>query len=141
VRLADCAAIKEQINRDGCERPFFAVKECRGKPDEALCAHKAIAQWIVASYNTTDDAGKQILLVDEVALVSFDGAPVTSKAGAPIVKKIADCPRATDPDSCRQLFVDVSNCKISPPDKGEAACITNAVATWVDSNQGDLEPH
>jgi hypothetical protein len=80
--------------------------------------------------------------VTEVPLVSSDGAPVKTKAGAPIVKKLSDCAGSTDNDSCRELFLNVSNCKISPPDDRTAdACITDAVSTWVDANQSELEAH
>jgi hypothetical protein len=67
------------------------------------------------SRNATDDPDAQIIVVTEVPLVSSDGTPVKTKAGAPIVNKLTDCAASTDKDSCRELFLNVSSCKISPP--------------------------
>jgi hypothetical protein len=62
---------------------------------------------------------------------------VKGKDGNQVVKKLADCASATDVDTCRELFLNVSNCKISPPDDGVDACITDAVSTWVDANASE----
>ena len=50
------------------------------------------------------------------------------------MKKIAECETATDKDTCRELFLNVSNCKINPPDNGADECIKEKVSSWVDSN-------
>ena len=137
-RIDDCNAIKDEIAKGGCQQVFFDVKACRGKPDEAVCSHKAIASWVVKNLNASDDPDTQIIVVTDVPLVNSDGKPVTDKAGAPRVKHLADCAAATDRDTCRELFLGVSNCKISPPDDGTVdGCITNAVSTWVDANSGE----
>jgi tripartite ATP-independent transporter DctM subunit len=136
--LKDCAALTDEIARGGCEQVFFAVKACRGKPDDKVCTHKAIAEWVVKHLNGGDDPDAQIVTVPEVPLVSADGSPIKDQAGAQIVKKLADCAGAIDTDSCRQLFLDVSNCHISPPDGGDVAgCVTRATASWVDANPSD----
>ncbi|MEO7736080.1 MAG: TRAP transporter large permease [Kofleriaceae bacterium] len=139
-RIDDCNAIKEEIARGGCQQVFFDVKACRGKPpaDEAVCTHKAIAHWVVKNLNATDDPGVQLLTDTEVALVTSEGAPVKDKAGAPIVRKVASCASATDTDTCRELFLNVSNCKIDPPDDGVDGCVRNAVSSWVEANPSEL---
>jgi C4-dicarboxylate transporter, DctM subunit len=135
-RLGDCDAIKDEIAKGGCQQVFFDVKACRGKPDEAACAHRAVAHWVVKNLNASDDPSVQIVVVSEVALVGAGGAPIVDPAGAPVVKKLADCAAATDVDSCRQLFLDVSACRISPADFGgdAEACVKDKIASWVDAN-------
>jgi tripartite ATP-independent transporter DctM subunit len=141
-KLDDCNAIADQIARGGCQQVFFDVKACHDKPDEAACSHKAIAHWVVKNLNAADDTDAQIVVVTEVPLVTSDGTPVKSKAGPPLVKKLSDCDAATDKDTCRELFLNVSNCKISPPDDGNLdACIKDAISTWVDANGSELEAH
>ena len=134
VHLGDCDKISDDIAKGGCQKVFFDVKDCKG---DATCQHKAIAAWVVANLNGGDDPSKQFVLVTEVPLVNSDGQPVKDKSGAAIVKKLADCASATDQDTCRELFLDVSNCKISPPDDGVDACIKDKVSTWVDANASD----
>ncbi len=131
--LSECDAITDEIAKGGCQQVFFDVKGCHA---DQVCAHKAIAAWVVKNVNASDDPTKQIVLVTEVPLVGSDGAPVKNKAGTPIVKKLADCETSTDKDTCRELFLNVSNCKISPPDNGVDACIKDKVSTWADSNAG-----
>jgi C4-dicarboxylate transporter, DctM subunit len=135
-RLDDCDEIKDEIAKGGCQQVFFDVKACRGKPDETTCAHRAVARWVVKSLNATDDPAVQLVVTTEVALVSFEGVPLTDTTGAPIVKRLADCAAATDVDGCRQLFLDVSNCRISPADFGGDAerCVRRAVASWAEAN-------
>jgi len=130
--LEDCAKLHGS-DKDGCERVFFDVKSCKG--DQA-CKNKAIAKW-VSDNNSVAPPEQQIILVQEVPLVDSDGNPVKDKAGTPRVNKLADCANATDVDTCRELFVNVSNCKISPPDDGADACIKDAVSTWVDANASE----
>jgi C4-dicarboxylate transporter, DctM subunit len=133
-RLADCDKITDEITKGGCQKPFFDIKACKGKPDEKACTNKAIADFVVASVNGGDDTTQQIVLVTEVPLIDREGKPVKDKKGTPIVKKIADCAAATDVDTCRELFLNVSNCKISPPDGNVDGCTADKVATWVESN-------
>jgi uracil-DNA glycosylase len=141
-RIDDCDKIKDEIARSGCQQVFFDVKACRGKPDEPVCTHKAIARWVVKHLNAGDDQAAQIIVVGQVPLVSSDGTPIKDKAGAPIVKQLADCATATDVDSCRELFLNVSACKINPPDDGNLdGCIKDAVSTWIDANQSELDAH
>jgi tripartite ATP-independent transporter DctM subunit len=133
-KLDDCNAITDEIAKGGCQKVFFDVKACNG---DKACANKAIAEWVVKNVNASDDPKTQIILVQEVPLVNSDGNPVMGKDGAQVVKKLADCADATDVDTCRELFLNVSNCKISPPGSGVDACIKDAVSTWVDANASE----
>ena len=75
---------------------------------------------------------------------TYDASRRTSDATdrTTIVRKLADCAGATDVDSCRELFLNVSSCKICPPDDGNVdGCIKDAVSTWLDANQSELEAH
>ena len=137
--LSDCDAIKIDTAKSGCQQVYFDVKACKGKPDEAACAAKAIAAWVVSNVNGSDDITKQIVLVSEVPLVTADGKPVKDKAGAAIVKKLADCAGSTDQDTCRELFLNVSNCKITAPDSPDS-CIQDKVSTWVEANASSDSP-
>jgi hypothetical protein len=68
------------------------------------------------------------------AVVDADGdevkekKAVVGKDGKPVVKKLATCEPLTGSsrDTCRSLFVDVSNCTISPP--GAESCAEGAPA-------------
>ncbi len=138
-KLDDCDKLKDEIAKGGCQQVFFDVKACKCKPDEAVCSHKAIAHWVASSLNESDDADAQIIVVTEVPLVGSDGAPLKNKAGAPIVKKLDDCAAASDTETCRELFVKVSSCKISPPDGGTVdGCVRDRVSTWADANASEL---
>jgi hypothetical protein len=132
--IKDCDDIADESAKGGCQQLFFDVKACKG---DRTCANKAIAEW-TAKNNSSDDPNA-IVLVAEVPLVTSDGAPVKDKkTGAPIVRKRGDCVEGSRGDACRELFVKVSNCKISPPPDGADACIKSAVGAWVDENmQGD----
>ncbi|MEO6777510.1 MAG: TRAP transporter large permease [Kofleriaceae bacterium] len=132
--LADCDKVTDEIAKGGCQKPFFDIKDCKGKPDVAACTNKAIADYVVSDVNGGDDTSQQIVLVTEVPLIDRDGKPVKGKKGLPIVKHIADCASSNDVDTCRELFLDVSDCKISPPDGDVDACTKDKVATWVESN-------
>lgn len=132
-KLDDCNKITDEIAKGGCQKPFFDIKACKGKPDEKPCENKAIADWVVSSVNSSDDAAQQIVLVQDVPLLDRDGKPVKKK-GQDVVMHLADCEKATDTDTCRELFLNVSNCKISPPADGADSCIKDKVATWVESN-------
>jgi hypothetical protein len=133
-KLEDCAKITGEVERGGCQKPFFDIKVCKGKPDEKVCTDKAIADFVVA--NQGDDAAHQFIVVTEVALVSGDKV-IKDKAGAPIVMKLDDCAKATDEATCRELFVNVSNCKLSPPADGVEFCIKDKTTSWVDSNHSE----
>ncbi len=130
VHLADCDKIEDEITKGGCQKVFFDVKACKG---DATCKNKAIADWVVKNVNGGDDPSKQFVLVQEIPLVCPDGSPKKDKTGQ-IVKKLADCANDTDVDTCREIFLNVSNCKISPPADGADACAKQAVSDWVDKN-------
>jgi tripartite ATP-independent transporter DctM subunit len=135
--LADCEKLTDEIAKGGCQKPFFDVKDCHGKPDQKACEHRAIACWVTASLNAGEDA---IIVQSEIALVDGDRKPVLDKAGAPRIHKLADCERSSDRDTCRELFVNASNCRICPPDKGSVDdCIIAATALWYDSNASSLD--
>lgn len=128
--LEDCNKL-EGTAKDGCQRPFFAIKDCRGKPTEKDCTSKAIADYVVG--NQGDDATTQFIVVTEVALASGDTI-IKDKAGQQVVMKLADCAKAKSESDCRELFVNASNCKISPPAGGADPCIKDKTTSWVDSN-------
>ncbi|HET7500880.1 MAG TPA: TRAP transporter large permease [Kofleriaceae bacterium] len=139
-RIADCDQITDEIARNGCQQVFFDVKAC--KPDDPACKNRAIASWVVKNLNGGEDADSQIILVTEVPLVGADGAPIKDKAGAPIVMKLDGCAATSDADSCRDLFVRVSNCKIYPPDETTPeGCTRDAISGWVEGNPGLVEAH
>jgi hypothetical protein len=134
-KLADCAAIKDVVKKDNCEQVFVGVKNCRGQADRTACEHKAIACWVADQVNASDAPIEQ-------QIVLFDQVPLKSSAGAPTVKKLADCAAASDVDACRELFLKVSNCRICPPD-GETfeACRTRQIASWIDANADEPDAH
>jgi hypothetical protein len=139
--LDDCAKLGNEIARGGCEKPFFDAKDCHGKPDEQTCNNRAIACWVTASLNASDDGESPIIVATEVPLVDGNGNPVTDKkTGSQRVRKLADCADAVDKDTCRELFINASNCAICPPTGGDiAACQRNATMTWYDSNASTLD--
>jgi hypothetical protein len=137
--IADCDKL-DGIAKDGCQNLFFEVKNCRGKPDQKTCEHRAIASWVVNSLNASDDGTSPIIVVTEVALVDGNGAPVHDKAGGPRTCKLAACDTVIDKDSCRELFISASNCQILPPDGLDAdACINDRTKSWYDSNGSSLD--
>ena len=136
---ADCEKLGADA-KEKCVLPFFYKDECKADPAPDACTSKKIAKWVT----NNQDTGKEILVLTDVPLVDDDNKPVNDKAGAQIVKHLADCAKAEDQDSCRGLFVDVSNCKISPPDaKADAGpeapapaaradrCVRDVVSKWV----------
>jgi tripartite ATP-independent transporter DctM subunit len=136
-KLEECSAEQNDLRRNACEDVFKAVRDCHGKPDEAVCSHKAIAGWVVSYLNGSDDPKKQVIVVPEVALAR-DDKPFT-KNGAPVVRKLADCAADTDEETCRALFLDVSNCKISPKDgEDAAACMKAKIESWTEENAANL---
>jgi hypothetical protein len=83
------------------------------------------------------DQSKAIIVVTEVALVKPDGEPVKDKSGAPVVKKKEECDKleGTYKETCLELFINASMCKIAPPEDGNVdACIASKSGDWVDSN-------
>jgi tripartite ATP-independent transporter DctM subunit len=138
-RLADCASITDDAKRDVCQALFFDVSACKTDPKPDACAHKKIADWTVSNMNGDAlDQSKAIIVVASVPLVTSDGAPVKDKAGQPVVKQLADCDKldGSYKETCRQLFIDVSSCKISPPDSGVDGCVSDKVGSWVSDNAG-----
>ena len=134
--LGDCEKLTDEIAKGGCQKPFFDMKACKGKPpgEEKTCLDKAVADFVVSSVNQSDDHSQQIIVVTDVPIVN-SGAPVKDKKGQQIVMHLADCEKATDVDTCRELFINASGCKISPPPDGFEACMADKVSTWWDSNK------
>ena len=153
--IADCEQLTEPA-KGGCQNLFFAAKACHGKPDEPTCTYKAIAAGVVNSLNAAADGTSPIITVTEVAMLDGDGKPLHDRSGAPVIRTLAQCDHVVDKDSCRELFIEVSNCRISPPDGGSAdehsaagagnqpprgvdACIKDKIVSWYDSNHSMLE--
>src|SRR4029077_9573825 len=108
------------------------------------CKHHAVAKWTVSNMNNDPlDTEKALIVVTEVPLVDDTGAPVKDADekpidgadGKPRVKQFAACAplKGTDRETCRSLFIDVSSCKIDPPDGDADAknCIAEKVTGWV----------
>ncbi len=93
-----------------------------------LCEHLAIAAWVDANLDALD-----VQLIESVALVNAAGAAVTNAAG-PITKKLSECAALTGMarDVCRELFVNVTRCKVNLPD-GQTLqeCTQDKISTWV----------
>lgn len=138
--LADCDKLTDEIAKGGCQKPFFDVKDCHGKPDQKACEHRAIACWVTRSLNANDDGESPVIVVRELALLDGDRKPVIDKAGKPRTCKLADCEKMTDKDTCRELFINASNCQICPPDGGTADdCVQREIARWYDGNTSVAE--
>jgi hypothetical protein len=142
-KLADCATITNESKRDVCQKLFFDVSNCKTDPDAQKCANKAVASWTVSELNgDVLDQSKAIIVVDEVSLVKPDGEPVKDKSGAPMKKNRTECDKleGSYQETCRELFITASNCKIDPPEDGNIdACIAEKVGEWVDSNMTEEE--
>jgi hypothetical protein len=111
---------------------YSDVTACKG---DQTCAHKVIAKYIADNNAIQDDPAKQIVLVEEIPIVNDKGEPVKDKkTGQPIVKKHAQCEEGSLGDTCRELFVNASNCKINPPDDGADACTKAVIQKWIDDN-------
>jgi tripartite ATP-independent transporter DctM subunit len=144
-KLADCAGIENESKKDACQALFFDVSNCKTDADATGCANKAIAEWTVSNLNgDVLDQSKAIIVVTEVPLVNHDGAPVKDKkTGQQIVKKLDECTKleGTYQETCRELFITASNCKIVPPDDGNVdACIAGKAGDWVDANMSEEAP-
>lgn len=142
-KLSDCAGITQESKKDACQRLFFDVSTCKTDPNIQTCTNKAIATWAVSELNgDVLDQSKAIIVVTEAALVKPDGEPVKDKAGAQVIKKSAECDKleGTYQETCRELFITASNCKILPPDDGNVdGCIKEKIGDWVDANMSGDE--
>jgi len=143
-KLSDCTSIKEESKRDACQSLFFDVSKCKTDADATKCTNKAIAEWTVSNLNgDIMDQSKAIILVTEVPLVK-EGEPLKDKkSGQQIVKKLADCDKleGTYQETCRALFISVSNCLISPPEDGNVdGCKAEKASEWVDENMSEESP-
>jgi hypothetical protein len=140
-KLSDCTAIKDVSKKDACQSLFFDVSDCKTNADVATCTNRKIAEWAVSNLNGDIlDQSKAIIVVEEVALVKPDGSPVKDKAGHPIIKKKAECDKleGTYKETCMELFINASSCKIAPPEDGDVdACIASKSGDWVDSNMSE----
>jgi tripartite ATP-independent transporter DctM subunit len=149
-KLSDCTSIQDESRRDACQSLFFDVSKCKAEADPAkvtACTNKSVAGWVVSNMNgDVLDQSKAIILVKEVALVDGEGKPVDAKL-KPVkdktkqhTKKLEECDKleGTFQETCRELFISVSNCKIVPPDDGNIdACIAQKTGEWVDSNASE----
>jgi tripartite ATP-independent transporter DctM subunit len=135
-QISECASITNESKKDVCQGLFFDVSACKATPDTTRCTNKKIADWVVSNLNGGIDPALAIITVTEVPLVDATGQPVKDQAGQPIVKSLAECNKleGSYQETCKELFINVSSCHISPPDNGLAACVTDKVATWVDAN-------
>jgi len=139
-KFLDCAAIKDETKKVVCQSLFFDVTACRtpnaeNPVDPKVCANKAIAAWTVSNLNgDVENPDAAIVVVSELALVDSEGSPVKGAGDAPIVKKLASCDKLTgsDRETCRAVFVEVSSCKIDPPEEGFDECAKEKIASWVE---------
>ena len=134
--IAECAGITDEAKKDVCQALFFDVSACKADPDPKKCAHKKIAEWVVANLNGGIEQETAVITVTEIPLVNGAGEPVKDKTGKPIVKTMADCDKLDGSyrETCKELFINVSSCHISPPESGVDACVKDKVATWVEAN-------
>ena len=145
-KLTDCAGITDESKKDACQSLFFDVSSCKTDADVKTCTNKKIAAWTVSNINgDVLDQSKAIITVKEVALVNAEGKPVNAEgkvvkdASKQTTKKLEECDKleGSYQETCKELFINVSNCKISPPDDGNVdACISEKTGAWVDSNLG-----
>lgn len=137
-KLDDCNTITDTPKKDACQKLFFEVSNCKSAPDATVCSNKAIAAWVVAELNGDIlDQSKAVITVNEVTLVNAEGEPVKGKDGEPQKKTYAECDKleGSYQETCRELFINASTCKINPPDDGNIdGCIAEKVGEWVDAN-------
>ncbi len=140
-KISDCSDIEAESKKEACLSLFFDVSKCKTDADAQTCANKAIADWTVSNLNgDVLDQSKAIIIVEEVALVNDEGEPIKDKKGQPIIKKRDECRKleGTYQETCRELFINASNCKISPPESGDVdGCIAEKAAEWWDANSED----
>jgi len=146
-----CAEIKDDTKKGACQNLFFDVTACKQDPAKYEdCKHHAVAKWTVANMNNDPlDQEKAIVVVQEVPLVDDKGAPakdsdekpIVGADGKPRVKKLAACAtlKGTERETCRSLFIDVSSCKIDPPDGGADGCIAEKVASWISDHPDEAK--
>jgi C4-dicarboxylate transporter DctM subunit len=134
--IAECAGITDEARKDVCQALFFEVTACKSDPDPKKCANKKIADWVVANLNGGIEQETAVITVTEVPLVHGSGEPVKDKSGNPVVKTLADCDKleGSYQETCKELFINVSSCHISPPEQGLEACVKDRVAAWVEAN-------
>jgi C4-dicarboxylate transporter DctM subunit len=134
--IAECAGITDEARKDVCQALFFEVTACKSDPDPKKCANKRIADWVVANLNGGIEQETAVITVTEVPLVHGSGEPVKDKSGNPVVKTLADCDKleGSYQETCKELFINVSSCHISPPEQGLEACVKDRVAAWVEAN-------
>ena len=121
----------------------ITVTACKTAPAPKKCANKKIADWVVSNLNGGIEQSTAIITVREVSLIDASGQPIANKAtGQPIVKTLAECEKleGSYQETCKELFINVSSCHISPPDVGVEACVRDTCATWVDANLGADSP-
>lgn len=140
-----CSTINDETKKAVCQALFFDVTACKSDPAKfEICKHKAIAAWTVANMNADPlDQEKALIVVATVPLVDASGAPakdpqddtksLVDSAGKPIVKLVSECSglKGTERETCRSLFIEVSNCKIDPPTGAVEDCIADKVASWI----------
>jgi hypothetical protein len=139
--ISECTGIADDAKKDVCQALFFDVSACRVDPDPKKCTNKKIADWVVANLNGGIEQSTAIITVQEIPLVNAAGEPIKDKkTGQPIVKTMAQCDKlgGSYQETCKELFINVSSCHISPPESGLDACVKDKVATWVEAN-GDAE--
>jgi len=110
------------------------VSGCRINPPESSsaeeCEREVISTWAASN--------KEIFNTDQVSLVDGDGKPVKDKKWA-TVQKWSDCKARKDDDEdkelCRELFLNVSKCKIEKSAPEEiSTCEQEALSTWTEAN-------
>jgi tripartite ATP-independent transporter DctM subunit len=141
-KLADCNTLTDETKKTACQQVFIDVSNCQTDADVPKCSNKKIAEWAVGNLNA-EYTEHSIILVTEAPLVRPDGTPVKDKAGAQIVKKAADCEKLSgfEKDTCMEIFLYSSNCKINPPEDGNVdGCIAEKIGEWVDSNMSEESP-
>lgn len=139
--ISECAGITDDAKKDVCQALFFDVSACKADPDPRKCANKKIADWVVANLNGGIEQSTAVITVAEIPLINAAGEPIKDKkTGQPIVKTLAQCDKlgGSYQETCKELFINVSSCHISPPESGVDACVKDRVATWADAN-GDAE--
>ena len=76
----DCAAIKDDMERNNCTQLFFTVTACRphalATPAAMACANRAIATWTVSQLNNEASPEHALITMTEIPLVDAEGKPV-----------------------------------------------------------------
>jgi hypothetical protein len=141
-KLAACDALKDETKKTACQQVFIDVSNCKTDADPTGCANKAIAKWTASNLNA-EYTPNSIILVTEAPLARLDGTPVKDKSGAQIIKKAAECEKLSgfEKDTCMEIFLYTSNCKIDPPEDGNVdGCKAEKTSEWVDENMSEESP-